>query len=382
MKKLVLGLAALIAFSCANKSAAVIDAQIKGANDKDIVVSKLDINQIRVIDTVKTRGDGSFKYEVTIGDESPNFYYLSYNRKRLASLILKPGDKVKVEVDTLGAGLNINGSEESVLLTKYESELAGALAAFDAKAIEVDNAVNAKDTEKEKSLKQEMTKIYVKHRQSVIKNIISNPYAFANISALFQYFTPNLPVFSQGGDIVYLRKVYDTLQPLFPNSVYVKSLGKQITEVENIISLNERMQSMGESAFPNISLPDINSKKVDLSQLQGKPFMLVFWSVADARQKMFNNDLKELYNKYKSQGFEIYQVSIDVDKAAWATAVKEQELPWISVCDGLGAQSPVLPLYNVSKVPMLYIFNKEGDIIEKDIYGKAELDAAIAKSLK
>ena len=79
-------------------------------------MSKLNINQIKVLDTVKTNNNGKVSIKVTPEDGSPNFYYLSYGRKKLASLILQPGEKVSVSVDTLGNGLAVDGSKESLLL--------------------------------------------------------------------------------------------------------------------------------------------------------------------------------------------------------------------------------------------------------------------------
>ena len=138
------------------------------------------------------------------------------------------------------------------------------------------------------------------------------------------------------------------------------------------------------TSFPNRSLPDINAKNIELSSLEGKPFILMFWTVSDANQKMFNNDLKEIYKKYKAQGLEIYQVSVDTDKTAWATAVKEQELPWISVCDGKGAASPAVFAYNVGSIPTMFVFDRKGDLVSTQRTGisKAELQNAIAKAIK
>ena len=109
----------------------------------------------------------------------------------------------------------------------------------------------------------------------------------------------------------------------------------------------------------------------------------MFWTVADANQKMFNYELLEVYNKYKSAGLEIYQVSIDTDKTAWATTVKEQNMPWISVCDGRGAASIAVASYNVATIPSIFVFNKQGDIIaSQNLFSKAKIEEAVRKAIK
>jgi alkyl hydroperoxide reductase subunit AhpC len=91
-----------------------------------------------------------------------------------------------------------------------------------------------------------------------------------------------------------------------------------------------------------------------------------------------NADLKDIYNEYKDQGFEIYQVAIDTSKALWINAVQEQKLPWISVCDLLGDASPALGAYNVTRLPANFLIDRNGNIAGKNLVGE-ELVAQIKK---
>ena len=68
-----------------------------------------------------------------------------------------------------------------------------------------------------------------------------------------------------------------------------------------------------------------------------------------------------VYNEFHDRGFEIYAVSLDVDKTAWATVVRSQQLPWINVCDTRGDQSPVITQYGLTALPTAY-FLVDGDM--------------------
>lgn len=381
-KFLFICVAAFLAFSCANNNSAVINVEIEGADSKDIIVSQLEVNYIKILDTVKTSKNGSFKYEVTMLDESPNFYYLSYNRKRLATVLAKPGDNITVKTDTLGNNVTFKGSQESELLNSITLEFNAAISEFDRLSLELNEAAQTNQEKLVEELKAKVSKLYVKHKQSVIKSIVKNPYSFTNVSILYQFFNNQLPVFGQSGDIIFIKKVHDSLAINYPNSVYVKSLEQQLLDYDAQVKINEHISQAAETSFPDLTLPDINSKKVSLSSLEGKPFILMFWTATEVEQKMFNNELKDLYKKYNKQGLQIYQVSVDIDKTLWATAVKEQELPWISVCDGAGANSIAVSTYNISKIPALFVFAKNGDIVARDIFQKAELEKAILKAIK
>lgn len=384
MKRIfLLGLAALMAASCSKSNTATIDAQIDGADNSQIVVTRLSVNQLRFVDTLRTDSNGAVSGKIGMVGETPDFYYLSYNGRRLASLVLKPGDKVKVTADTLGRNVKIEGSEESELIQKYDMDLAAAIASFESLSSELGKAMESYDAKAVAQLNAELSKLYVKYKQNTIKSIMQNPYSLANVQALYQSIMPGLPVFGGENDHFLFQRVHDSLAKLYPGSVYVKSLQEQIKAAQDLKLLAGRIENAEETAFPNISLPDVNAKNVELVSLQGKPFILMFWTVADPNQKMFNNELKEVYSKYKSQGLEIYQVSVDTDKTAWATAVKEQELPWISVCDGKGAASIAVASYNVTAIPSIFVFDRNGDIVaSKELFSKESIEAAVRKAIK
>jgi peroxiredoxin len=384
MRKLaVLGLAALMAVGCSKNNGAQVNAQIEGAGNAEVVLYQLAVNQVKTVDTIKTGADGKFSYTVAMPEAAPDFYYLTYKGNKLASLVLKAGDKVSVKVDTLGAGLAIEGSEESLLLGQYEKGLATVSAQMAQMSEQMNAAIEKKDLAAAEELKIKMGKSYVNYRRGLIKTIMENPYSFANINALYQQVGQQLPVFSSENDYLLVERVHDSLATLYPSSVYLQSLKEQISGAKNAIALAEKIYEAETKSFPNLSLPDINAKNVELSSLEGKPFILMFWTISEPSQKMFNNDLKELYRKYRNSGLEIYQVSLDEDKTAWASAVKDQQLPWISVCDGKGPASPAVVAYNLLTVPTMFVFNAKGDLVANgNLTDKGELENAIRKAIK
>lgn len=366
-------------FACAPKDSAVIDLTVPGGGEKEVVLSKLQVNRIVVEDTLKLDASGSAKCKVNVTPASPEFYYLSYNRKRIASLILKGGDKVAVSVDTLGKNLSISGSDESVRLAGIEKKIYTFTAKFDSLSVELVNANERGDSKGYEELGKELGRHFIMYKRAAVSDIMSAPYSFSNVSLLYQKLSDNLPLFGDMYDIAYFKRVYDSLSVIYPESVYVTSLKEDIAKFEKTISLSHKLNEAGETAYPELSLPDTKGEVQKLSSLLGKPFILVFWSSQLADQKMFNHDLKEVYKKFNPKGLEIYQVSADIDKTLWATVVKEQELPWINVCDGLGAQSAALNTYGVTTIPMMFVFDKEGNIVAKNLFDKGVLERSLNK---
>ena len=70
--------------------------------------------------------------------------------------------------------------------------------------------------------------------------------------------------------------------------------------------------------------------------------------------------LRDLYNKYASQGLEIYQVSLDADEHFWKTSA--DNLPWVCVRDENGIYSTNAALYGVQNLPAFFLINRNNEL--------------------
>ena len=148
------------------------------------------------------------------------------------------------------------------------------------------------------------------------------------------------------------------------------------------MELETRLNAAETIGYPDIELPDVNANKVKLSDVDAKVVMVFFWSSADASQKMFNLDfLKSIYEDYHKKGFEIYQVSLDPDKALWAKTVKGQNLPWINVCDSRGSASPYVSLYNLNVLPAAFVI-ADGELVDGEMSTEKSFRKRIEQLLK
>ncbi|MFA5849726.1 MAG: TlpA disulfide reductase family protein [Bacteroidales bacterium] len=380
MKKFFLtSLVAMTAFACSTDKA-TIKGIIEGTSKGDLVLKVLDINNQRVIDTIEIE-DGKFDYGLKLKDKSPNFYYLYYNERNVASLIILPGDNIKLIADTLGTKILTEGSEETKLLTQIDGEAKKLRVRFDSLANVLDSAITQKDEAKRTSLNYELGSLYVKQKQNSIKHLYTNPNSITNIILLYQKFPNNLPIFADVRDVLLFKRVCDSLDKRYPGSTYVARLKEEVSYREKSDMFNAKILDASETGFPDIKLPDVKSRIRSLSELSGKVIILSFWSVADANQRMLNQDFLQLYDKYSNKGLEIFQVSVDTDKTAWARAVDEQMLPWVSVCDGMGSGSAAVTTYNVTKVPSLFVIDKSGTIVAKNVFN-SELDKLLSRIVK
>jgi len=134
--------------------------------------------------------------------------------------------------------------------------------------------------------------------------------------------------------------------------------------------------SVGEKAS-EISLPDTKGSNLSLSSLQGKVVLIDFWASWCGPCRRSEPELKKLYEKYQSKGFEIYGISVDEDKFAWKTAIKQDKINWLHVNDDKGV---VAGKWNVMYIPNTYLLDKTGKVVAVNP-SHQQLDELIQKLL-
>jgi len=330
--------AALVVAACGPKT--VIDGTLTGKADAPVIVKLLDVNKYQVLDTVRTDAAGAFSYQPEIQEGRPEFIYLFYGDRKVASLLLQQGDHVKVTADTLG-NYTVEGSDESLLLQQVESDYAQFL-------LDMNRLASASDSN------QELSRRYVDYYRRSVRYVMEHPKSLTAVPVLFHRVNDDMGVFEQPTDGILFNSICDSLKTVYPESRYVKALEHEATRRVNIMNINKRLSEAGEISYFDIDLPATDGKSVKLSEVKDKVVMLYFWATTD-EQKLFNMDaLVPIYNEFHGRGFEIYAVSLDVDKTAWATVVRSQELPWINVCDSRGNTSPYINLYGLTNLPTAY----------------------------
>lgn len=335
-----------------------IEGTLSDAPSSEVIVKLLNVNHYDVLDTVKTDAKGRYEYKLPVESGQPEFIYLFYKNTRISSMLLQKGDKVNVVSDTLGT-YSVTGSDETLKLMdveKDEAEFNNRFFSASARLADLNQSSQAA-----LDLKKEITAQYIDYYRSRVKYVLQNSHSLTCIPVLYQTVGDGIPVFSQSTDAIHFRNISDSLKAVYPDSKYVKALSQEADRRMKLLNLDAQIKNAGTSGFPDMELPDVNGKKVKLSSLDTKMVMIYFWNSADAAQKMFNQDvMKPVYNEYHQKGFDIYSVSVDADKASWASVVKSQNLPWTNVSDVSGSAAA---LYNVTSLPMLY-FIENGSIVQ------------------
>ena len=371
---------AFAAMSCGGSEQAAdvakVEGTIEGAPASEVVIGKLDVNQLVILDTLTTDQDGKFQYELELMKGNPEFVYVYFEGSKVASLILDADDEVAVTVPVEGVA-SVEGSEESAKLMQVELEHAQMSALFADYAAQLETESKAKYDK----VVRKMTDSYREYNKSSIKYVMQNSHSLTVVPVLYRTLG-ELPLFTMSTDAVLFNSIADSLMTVYPESKFVKSLKADADVRMAELDLLRRLEMAEEVGYIDVALPDLDGTVKKLSEVDSKVVLLYFWTASSASQNNYNIDvLKKLYKDYHKKGFDIYQVSLDVDKVHWATTVMGQDLPWTNVCDIRGAASEYVTLYNLQALPAAFVISN-GELVDGEIVDEKSFRKLLDKLLK
>ena len=341
-----------------------ISGHFVGLNSKMVYLEHLSASGQSIVDSIALAEDGAYHFHIKKVGATPELYNVMYGSERVPLLVSR-GEKITL--NAMGSPLanyTVSGSYESELLRKFNKPyLEGQLELY-----KTMQGYHDADEQTRQQLAQRYRTLYNSVKRNQISFIIEYKEYLASVYALYQRLSGEQYLSGAESDLIYYRTVADAVSKRYPTSPFLLTLSNDIARMEARISL---INSIEVRNCPELKGRDMYGNEVKLSSLEGNVILVDFWSAEVGNSNAFNAELKEIYEEYESQGFRIYQVSADTSKAAWVTAVQEQQLPWISVCDFMGEASPMLRAYNVRKLPSNFLIDREGKIIAKDLYSNA-----------
>jgi cytochrome c biogenesis protein CcmG/thiol:disulfide interchange protein DsbE len=116
---------------------------------------------------------------------------------------------------------------------------------------------------------------------------------------------------------------------------------------------------------PNFTFPDLEGRKVSLSDFRGKVVLVNIWATwcPPCRDEM--PSMQKLYERFKGEHFEIVAVSINTDgREAVARFMQQMNLTFPALLD---PKEKIRSLYGITGVPESFIVDREGILVNKVI---------------
>ncbi len=365
----------LIVYSCDHKeSTIIVKGEIENAAKSYIYFQELTVKGDGIKDSMILGKSGSFKFKRKT--EYPTFYNLRVGNGKPITILAMPKQKIIItgHGDSILYNSKIKGSEESRLVQILSLRLDITQNRLDSlnrvykQFTDNRNIVNIKSL-----LEMTYQRFIDEQREFNISFVKQYPNSYASLMALYQQIDSKTYILYKDEDFQYFAKVDSSLYKQYPLAPYVLSLHANVIlmkEQQNKLKLQKMISDMGAKA-QEIALPSPKGDTIRLSSIKGKYVLVDFWASWCTPCREENPNLVKLYKKYKSKGFEIFQVSLDKTKAAWVKAIKDDGLTWIQVSDLKYWDSPIAKVYNVESIPSSFLMDKDGTIMSKNLRGEA-----------
>ena len=365
---------ALTLFACNSKNNIEIRGEIKNADKQKVYLEQVNVDNIIVVDSAKTDKNGSFKFKTTV--TSPTFYNVKIGTGGFVTILAAPGDE-KIELtgtlDDLKNDYWVDGSEGSLWIKLLNYQLNNTKTALDSlQKVYATIPPVLENADKREAVAAQYDSIIAKQIKFSKDFILKNATSPAAYYALYQQFDNEHYVLEPLTDLHSYKVVASSLKAMFPESQYTTAILKHLDQINRDLQALKMREFItnSENNLPEIQLPDAKGDTIALSSLRGKYILLDFVVLNTPETEAYIQDLKSIYNKYKSKGFQIYQVCLDSNQGRWEELVRKYGIDWICVRDADALQSRVARVWNVSSVPANYIINKQYEIAGKNLSGQ------------
>jgi thiol-disulfide isomerase/thioredoxin len=157
----------------------------------------------------------------------------------------------------------------------------------------------------------------------------------------------------------------------------IKLLPEDMRKREQIRVMEQGLEASAKTAegatIPDFSqpAPDGTSLSIMSEVSQHRITIIDFWAswCGPCRQEI--PSVIELYKKYKDKGLGIVGVSLDNDKDAWLTAIKQLNMAWPQMSDLNGWDNSVAKLFNITSIPHTIVVDQQGKILRHGLRGEA-----------
>ncbi len=381
MKKNIYFLLALLMVglvACDNTPKFKVQGEVNGAQDKMLYLDLSGVTGVSVLDSVELGKDGSFSFSVN-RPESPEFYRLRMEGKVVNFAVDSTETiTIRTHADKFDTDYTIEGSENNLKIKELV-------------LLQADLQKEVNQLAQNRDIPAGIAQDRIMSLVDNYKNKVKREYIFAAPNTTYAYFalfqTMNgymiFDPLASKEDVKCFAAVATSMNNTYPHADRSRNLynmvikGMKNTRAPRQETVEIDPNIVKEADIIDIQLKDLKGNVRTLTELKGKVILIDFTVYNHTLSAAHNLALRELYNKYHSQGLEIYQISLDADEHFWKTSA--DNLPWVCVRDANGAYSQYVSLYNVTDLPSAYLVGRD-NVLNSRVEDIKELDAKI-KSL-
>jgi len=344
----------------------IINGEIEGAENLNYFLYYIGDQQPYILDTCKIIS-GQFSFETPLPYEY-NLLGIGSSAQNLMLVIGKSNDNITIKANQseLPGKYSVNGSEYSSIVQSYNEakvELINQYQSIQKKSMSSNNA------DKHQKELEKITSSFNILKNNFIEENKGSPVLVMALQDIRDYVN----------EMPQLKIIEEAINQYFPHTVFKQNIEQILSQIAmQQAQIEQQKQELSNAGIsigkpaPELDFPDVNGNNISLSSLKGKVILLDFWASWCGPCRKENPFVVNLYNKYKTKGFEIYSLSLDNNKDKWINAIQQDGLIWKNhVSDLKGWQSAGAAKYMVRSIPQTFLIDKNGIIIDIGLRGEA-----------
>lgn len=151
------------------------------------------------------------------------------------------------------------------------------------------------------------------------------------------------------GDIEKAKEIVAELKLIEPRAA--NAFGKELSG-----TLRPGMEA------PEFNTTDFIGESISLSEYKGNIIVIDFWATwCDPCIQGFP-EIKRMYKKFKGQGVQFIGISQDDEIEDLKAFVSMNQVKWPQIFEGMRWKGRISKMYNVEKIPMMYVLDRENKI--------------------
>ena len=340
-----------------------VSGTITDAKDSTLLLEAMRLDGMKALDSIRLKEDGTFSFDVPADTSSaPEFYRLRIGTQVINFVVDSleniavnaPYGKMATDYDIQGNEASRTMKTLSLLNIQLQQQLA-----------RLGDDATLSDFEKMERAQQMVEAYKLQLKQDFI---LRNPASPAAYFALFQtiggqmLFNPE----SDKNDVQFFAAVATQWDELYPGALRTENLRNiAVRGLRNTHQIRPREiqldgDKVHETGIIDFGFPDIHGQERRLSDFPENVILLDFTAYSLPQSQERNLELRELYDRYHSQGLEIYQVSLDPDEHFWKTRC--EKLPWVCVFCAEGIDNDMVQLYGIQTLPSFFLIGRGSEM--------------------
>lgn len=334
-----------------------VEGSIEGLDGGKVAIERFNNGRWLVVDSIAPKADGSFAYTAESASLYPEIMRLTLDGNSIYFPI-DSVDHITVEASASNftAG-KVSGTVQALRMQSVDSLLQATISQHGAEFALTDSLT-----------KRELFKI-----------------AHSDPSVVTLYYLVNKTVggrqlfdLAQSFDLRLYAAVAQRFNTELPDDPRTAYLAERATRARQAINPTTTELVVPSTGLFELERYDAKGKKQSLAAMasQGGVTLLSFTSYNIESSPAYNIILNDLWEKYHDKGLYIYQISFDADEASWRQ--RAINLPWTAVWNATTDGNEALIKYNVGALPMTYVINRQGEIVER-VIDPDQLASMVAK---